>query len=433
MLHDRSKRGRPLPGTATVMAAILLASLLGASSSALAQDITAPTLVSYGVSPAVVDVTTGDAALTITSQFTDDLSGFERAVLVYTDPGFGWLIFAEIDATHRTSGDALSGTYSTDIVIPEYSKAGTWSLFTFSAQDADGNSDSTPPSPASANFDVISVEDLGEPTLVSIAATPSAIDVTAGPVNVTLTMQITDDVSGFDQADVNFESPSGSESVFVTVDASHRISGDALNGTYERTVSFPQLSEAGVWIVESVVPRDEYGYSIDISNANLPSPPTVTVSFAPDAAAPTIVSLTVDPTVVSLYDGSGTITFTARIIDAVTGVAAAGAFLGSPVEEESKVIVFDEAHRISGDRFDGIYEVPLEFVTGDTLGWWTIEVYARDAASNYVQLSGGGVPGPSVFGVNNSPPPPLPALGSFALLALFSALGGVGVLAARER
>jgi hypothetical protein len=416
-----------------MLAVLAPAVLLGGASAAVAQDVTPPTLVSYSVSPAVVDVTTGDATLDITTQFTDDLSGFESAAVLYSAPGFVSLALAEIDATHRTSGDALSGTYMTSIVIPEYSKAGTWTVFSFNARDVQGNSTATPPAPASANFDVVSNEDLGAPSLVSIGASQSAIDVTTNPVDVTLTLQITDDISGFEQADVNLESPSGLESVFLTLDASDLIAGNALNGTYQRNAPFPQLSEAGTWIVESVMLRDAYGYSVTIPNASLPSPPTVDVSFSPDSVAPTLVSLSVDPSSVSLWAGPRTITFGVHLTDDVSGVASAGALLGSPVQEESKVIVFDAAHRISGDKFDGVYEVPVEFAAGDTLGAWTIEVYANDVATNYIQSSGGALPGPSVFFVSNAPPPPLPALGILSLVALASALAGAGALTVGKR
>jgi hypothetical protein len=418
--------------TAAALVALAVAALFGTAAPARAQDVTAPTLVSYSVSPSVVDVTAGDAALQITAEITDDLSGFATAGIVYVSPDFGWIFFADIDASHRTSGDALNGTYVTNIVVPEHSKAGTWTVMTFSAVDVAGNPNTASPSPASSNFDVVSIEDAGPPTLVAIGASPTNLDVTSGPGTFTLIIAASDDLSGFDQADVTFQSPSGTEEVFASLDASHRVSGGALNGVYQRSVSFPQLSEAGDWIVESVVLRDAYGYTADLPNASLPSPPTISVTFTPDSTPPTLLSISVTPTPVSILSGPRTVLYTAHITDDITGVDAAGALLGSPVEEESKVIVFDEAHRISGNNLNGVYQVPVEFAAGDTLGWWTIEVYANDAANNYFRLSGAGLPGPSGFLVTTAPPPPLPALGPLGLAGLAALLAGASTRVIRR-
>jgi hypothetical protein len=431
MLEDRSGAALGIRLTMAALAVIALTGLLGRAGPARAQDVTAPTVVSYSASPGVVDVTTGDAALQITTRITDDLSGFETAAILYAAPDLGWLLFANIDASHRTSGDALDGTYVTSVIVPEHSKAGTWAILTFSARDVDGNANIT--APANSSFDVVSVEDAGPPALVAIGASPTNLDVTSGPGVFTLTLAASDDLTGFDQADVTFQSPSGLEEVLVSLDASHRVSGNALNGVYQRSVSFPQLSEAGAWIVESVALRDGYGYTADLPNASLPSPPTIAVTFTPDSTPPVLVSLSVNPVPVRIWNGPLTVVYTAHITDDITGVDAAGALLGSPVEEESKVIVFDAAHRISGDNLNGVYQVPVEFAPGDTLGWWTLEVYANDAANNYFQLSGAGLPGPSGFLVTTEPPPPLPALGPLGLAGLAALLAGAGAGAARRR
>ena len=175
----RSHRGARREGVGSAITLLVLMF----SQSALAQDVTAPQLVSLSLSPAVVDVTTGDATITATAHVTDDLSGFASAGVLYSSPSVGSLLFLAIDASNLVSGDALDGVYEASLVVPQYSEAGSWGIYSFSIQDVSSNSASIDPAtlPPSAFFDVISIADTGPPSVVRLAASPPAADLTPGP------------------------------------------------------------------------------------------------------------------------------------------------------------------------------------------------------------------------------------------------------------
>lgn len=106
-----------------------------------------------------------------------------------------------------------------------------------------GQSDTTAPQPQSLSFSSI------------------LIDTSTNPKNVSATLQITDDLSGFAFGVVSLRSPSGKQVADGFFDSNNRISGDAKNGIYQTVINFPQNSEAGTWQVTYLVLRDIAGNS----------------------------------------------------------------------------------------------------------------------------------------------------------------------------
>jgi hypothetical protein len=101
-------------------------------------------------------------------------------------------------------------------------------------------------------------EDVTPPELVEFSFSPASIDVSAGSQNVTFTLRITDDVSGFFDSGITLMSQSGQQSNGTSFSgAFNRISGDAQDGVYEVVMTFPQFSEAGTWHIRDVNVRDE--------------------------------------------------------------------------------------------------------------------------------------------------------------------------------
>lgn len=82
---------------------------------------------------------------------------------------------------------------------------------------------------ATVSFAMAQTSDTTPPQLVSFSFTPTTIDLSGGPQSVTVTLGITDDLSGVPfGASVNFRSPSFGQNrtVFPA-----RTAGDPLNGT----------------------------------------------------------------------------------------------------------------------------------------------------------------------------------------------------------
>ena len=103
---------------------------------ALAQDNQPPVLTNFTFSPTAVNTTTSSAAVSVTAQVTDNLSGVAEVETEFLSP-LG-------DQYQRcgmslSSGTNLNGTYQCTITIPAYSEAGTWSVDWFYVQDNVGN------------------------------------------------------------------------------------------------------------------------------------------------------------------------------------------------------------------------------------------------------------------------------------------------------
>jgi hypothetical protein len=107
-------------------------------SSGPAYDIEAPLVQSVSTAPALVDVTSSAATLSVTVRVIDGNPGFsEGRIRAYTPDGV-WIGAADFDETHRVSGDTNDGTYSVPLRIPQGSAPGTWNLYLY-ARDEAGN------------------------------------------------------------------------------------------------------------------------------------------------------------------------------------------------------------------------------------------------------------------------------------------------------
>jgi hypothetical protein len=97
-----------------------------------------------------------------------------------------------------------------------------------------------------------------------------------------LTLDITDNLSGFSSASVSLEqvvSPSLNATLAsTTATSAHRTSGTALNGRYQLQFYIPQDAPAGVWSLQCEV-RDALG-----NTSRVPSPATLTVNKVPFTA-----------------------------------------------------------------------------------------------------------------------------------------------------
>lgn len=98
------------------------------------------------------------------------------------------------------------------------------------------------------------------PTLVSIDITPSFIDVSSGNQEITLTMHITDDVSGLDYATITIHSPDVNlpvlEGYGITIYDKHRVSGSAQDGIYKIALTVGPSSIRGLWYYQPVTLYD---------------------------------------------------------------------------------------------------------------------------------------------------------------------------------
>jgi hypothetical protein len=125
--------------------------------------------------------------------------------------------------------------------------------------------------------------DSSPPQLADFSFSPSTIDTSSGPATVTVTMDLTDDLSGVcvsscadngSPTQVRFQHQ-GSGQLRDAIPFA-LTSGTLTNGTFEADVVFPQSAATGSWTVSSVLLKDQVGnwvflYTADLNSAGFPT------------------------------------------------------------------------------------------------------------------------------------------------------------------
>lgn len=105
------------------------------------------------------------------------------------------------------------------------------------------------------------------PVLDAFSFTPDAIDVTGSSQDVTITITVSDPLSGIAFLDpVNFYDAAGHQTSggnFV------QVSGDDYTGTYQATVTFPVNSWRGTWVFSDLIVVDNAGNALGLSPTDL--------------------------------------------------------------------------------------------------------------------------------------------------------------------
>ena len=242
----------------TFFAILLIALPIGLC--AQTDDTTPPELIEFGFIPKSIDVGAGPLDVTVTFRITDDLSGVHAAGVVFDSPSGQQSRGLSISVSNLISGDENDGVFQGTITFPELSETGIWHIQggVFSV-DSVGNIRQYSDAEITAmgfptELEVVStLDDTTPPELIEFDFIPKSIDVGAGPLDVTVTFRITDDLSGVHAAGVVFDSPSGQQSRGLSISVSNLISGDENDGVYQGTITFPELSETGIWHIQGGV------------------------------------------------------------------------------------------------------------------------------------------------------------------------------------
>lgn len=358
------------------------------------QDITPPELVSLDLSPTAINVTSGSANVTLRTRIVDDLSGLNNGYVYLYSPSLTQSKTFYLNSSRRVSGTSLDGWYETTATFPQFSEAGDWTIRSATLRDVTTNYRSYDEATLSALGDTVlsvtSNEDNTSPTIQNISFSPTTIDASAGDVSLTLTVDILDDVAGLNYAYFSFRSASGGQNKTVVV--RNRIAGNALDGTYQETVTFPQYSEAGDWYIQSVQLYDLganrwYQREQDLISSGL------TTRFAmqsspTDVQAPELSGLDIAPQVVNTILSPASTAFSIDILENLSGFSSGSISIRSPSGGQSQTVSFSPYYLTSGNLLNGRYENTREFPRYSEFGEWTIRsINLRDRTTNYQYYS----------------------------------------------
>lgn len=394
----------------SVLLLVLFAAMSMVPSAAVAQtsDTTPPVLVSVNISPAAIDVSVSDQTVTVTIDVSDDLSGFSFGYVYFQSPSGAQQQFAY---TSMVSGDPLNGRHEAAITLPMSSEAGTWRISNVVLYDRAGNH---------AEFDtayldaggfptalyVTSAPDVTPPTLVSLAFTPTTKNVASGPLDVTFTVRITDDISGLDiprtfvpdyYSFLTVFSPLQSNwTVYALV---NRVSGTPQDGVYEATVRIPQYSQGGNWHINLQL-YDRAGNSSYLSSDYAPLwpvglPTTVPIVSSPaDTTPPTVAGLSFSPAFINTSTGDQSVAMSVQVTDTLAGVheyqvgyvtyCFGYAVFQSPSGGQQRTACLYSASQLTaGTPTNGTWMMDFYFTQYSEAGTWRLQsLYIFDGARN---------------------------------------------------
>ena len=389
--------------------------ILMTTSSSIAQDsdTTPPQLVNFSFSPSTVDVSDGPQTITATFEVTDDLAGVSYAWVMFRSPSN--IQYQYLYANTLTSGDTLNGTLEGTLAIPQFSENGTWTVTSVGLWDLTGNN---------TYIDNTTLQSLGFPTalivtsnpmdrdgpiLTGLNISPNTVDVSGGPQEITINLNLTDNLSGvFLKPPVTgggitffaaeFVSPSGQQSRFLSNWDFTLISGTSLDGTWQATFTMPQFSEPGEWQIANV-----YVYDLSANNTflwtsqlqNMGFTTGINVTSSPsDLLPPELTDFSFLPNVINTSSNFQNVTVNLNIQDALSGVDFStdatyiGYFFGvlfrSPSGQQYSSAWLNLA---SGDSINGTWTGSAYFPRYSEDGTWRVwQVIVKDAKRNIFSL-----------------------------------------------
>jgi hypothetical protein len=322
----------------------------------------------------------------------------------------------------------LNGAYSATIQFPQFTESGIWVVSDVDCVDNVFNRNVIATTQLQAlgfptQLSVISNPDTTAPQIVSFNLNPPSIDVPSGQQNVTITLGLTDDLSGVDfslhggsGASLVMQSPSGKQTQVIANDRFTLVSGTNLNGVWQTTLTIPQFSEAGVWTLQRLLLEDVVGnFSIlnasDLLARGLSSDLQV-ASSPSDVLPPQLSGLTIAPDHINTSTGSQTIVVTITATDNLSGVSfmpsfpfttcflgdttnifkRVGVLLISPSGNQTRCLEPDlgfgsgPINQISGTPENGVWQGTVTFPQFSEAGIWKASLILKDAVENFVSF-----------------------------------------------
>jgi hypothetical protein len=337
-------------------------------------DVTPPRLLSAEFVPPVVQ--DGDVT-TFTVMVVDDISGVKSISGVVASPSGAPQGFA-------CQSDGLEGSnrFVSRITVPKEAAEGQWVVKYLSLGDNAGNTinlvygQNLPPT---ASFKVMSsASDSKGPTLKAIWLDQQAM--TAGEKNQVF-VQAEDDKSGVSLVSGIFVSPSKQ----ARIGFGCRLGA---NNIWQCPLAPPSCLECGGWQLEQVQLQDKANNMTTVRPDNpLVAQINLAVSgTACDKTPPELISLTLDPLVVSNAEG-GVIRVTAEATDDQCGVASLSG-VAMPAASESNTRIYFPFRQVTegGNIFTGEIVIPKHSPSGIwTIGW----IQALDKGHNLKAYSAG--------------------------------------------
>ena len=238
--------------------------------------------------------------------------------------------------------------------------------------------------------------DSEEPVIQRLSLTPNPVNIANGYVEVTVTIEVSDDSNGFSDGYLYLtEVATDNEYVSGYFDSSNLISGDSNCGTYEVTFDFyaddfnPEGGGylEGTYRISAEVIESGTGNTRYYGNGDDPFPipgtEFFTVGGAPTGSAPYLTGIAgITPGVIDITTEDQLITVEFGVISNSIGFSFGDVSLFNPSGDFVQSFFFDGSDRISGNDLNGVYSVTVPVYQHSEPGTWTVHFYLSDYDDN---------------------------------------------------
>ena len=351
---------------------------------------TPPEIVEVTVHPTQIDVSDGPAIVTITIKVDDDLSGISRGELLFDSvPGISGGFRHIIPPT---TGDSNYAEYVHRLQFHQYFPAQTRHLLDAWIRDKAGNERAYSPGlleelGLTASFEILpwEKEDNTPPELVEVTILSPVVDVSDRFVAVDMTIRVTDDDSGVEFVQLEFESPSGLHEATM-YGREEYFRGSKTDAVHRGSARVLQYSEAGTWRLKRAYVRDKLRNQRvydkeDLMALGLSATFEVTTSHQ-DLEPPIPVEFVLHSKEVDVTNGPGQIGVTVRATDDLSGVATVQLDFESP-SKDVELDMGGPLHTGWESYEDGLFVGALKVPQGSESGTWNIKwIFLIDETGN---------------------------------------------------
>ena len=349
-----------------------LADIMGNTNYLLKGDLT-----TFNVSGTTVDNTGPTAAVTITPgsattgdnvtivlNISDDVSGFDYGNLTLKYPdGIKNDMFHSPDDWFKT-GDNV---YSLFFPVDQYTQPGTYTVSNVSLYDKAGNLNSLVDQ---GTFEVTgTTSDVTPPTLDNF--TLSSNTVQPGD-NLEITIDISDDISGFREGEFSLRSPSGQSKYYYSSEYNWIM---ITENQYKVIIPINEYEEEGTWTFTTMDMIDH----ADNRGSQTISQTVELTGTTPDTNPPVLSSLTIDPDTVGQ---EGILTINLDLSDDLSGISDFFITLSGPANQSIELSSFNDF-----SLANGLYTSEIRLSEFQEPGlWYANYLFASDKVENIITL-----------------------------------------------
>jgi hypothetical protein len=352
--------------------------------------------------PTVSSLSRRDFVLTVTITVLDDWTQPSDAALFLQAPNNGARLECLLTSTERSTreNNSKQASFIFQCTLPQYSAQGTWGLFTFSCQDEMGRSLTVPkqaPWPSGSqkpSFNQTALGDAQSPRITGVRFSQSMVNTSEAAINVTLLLNVSDDLSGVSACSVSVATPSGALLVLNSTNALI-----TANSSLRFDVPLPRYALKGSYNLSRVLCVDRTGRTVE-ATATASDPPGSSVPLAigfaqvadGDTMPPLISSYVFVPNtpIVDTTMAWQTVLLTITATDTMSGVRNCSAILGPPENAPASalpVVCSRSSNDIVGfvAQLDCVFTLPRFSARGE---WALTQVACTDNLFNTVVVIG---------------------------------------------